>query len=227
MKYFKYALGEVILVVIGILLAFAINSWNEERKEVHRQVKTLEDLKDDLQMNVINTKQGLHYIKLFENCSLALMDIIDNDASYETHMDTIFGQFHNVWDPDFSNGAYENLKSQGVNLVSNDSLKRNIVDIFEVQTDILDESRINRQYHYNISVVLPMITKYFKKNPEQRGFNLHPTDYEAMLADQQFYNMCSILASTNHANARTYRRFIEKAEQLMVDISDEIKELKQ
>ena len=33
-KYFKYALGEIILVVIGILIALQINNWNEDRKEM-------------------------------------------------------------------------------------------------------------------------------------------------------------------------------------------------
>ena len=32
-KYFKYAIGEIILVVIGILIALQINNWNETRKE--------------------------------------------------------------------------------------------------------------------------------------------------------------------------------------------------
>ncbi len=32
-KYFKYAIGEIILVVIGILIALQINNWNQERKE--------------------------------------------------------------------------------------------------------------------------------------------------------------------------------------------------
>ena len=31
-KYFKYAIGEIVLVVIGILIALSINNWNEQRK---------------------------------------------------------------------------------------------------------------------------------------------------------------------------------------------------
>ena len=39
-KYFKYAIGEIILVVIGILIALQINNWNEQRK-VNTQVEEL------------------------------------------------------------------------------------------------------------------------------------------------------------------------------------------
>jgi hypothetical protein len=36
-KYFKYAIGEIILVVIGILIALSINNWNETQKEKHNE----------------------------------------------------------------------------------------------------------------------------------------------------------------------------------------------
>ena len=40
-QYFKYGLGEVILVVIGILLALQVNNWNEKRKLINEEKKTL------------------------------------------------------------------------------------------------------------------------------------------------------------------------------------------
>jgi hypothetical protein len=36
-KYFKYAVGEIVLVVIGILIALQINNWNENRKQLIKQ----------------------------------------------------------------------------------------------------------------------------------------------------------------------------------------------
>ena len=50
-KYFKYAIGEIVLVVIGILIALSINNWNEGRKDKVRETATLykfmQDLKSD------------------------------------------------------------------------------------------------------------------------------------------------------------------------------------
>ena len=37
-KYFKYAIGEIVLVMIGILLALQINNWNEKRKETNQTI---------------------------------------------------------------------------------------------------------------------------------------------------------------------------------------------
>ena len=46
-KYFKYAIGEIILVVIGILIALSINNWNEDRKEHGQEQELLTQLQSE------------------------------------------------------------------------------------------------------------------------------------------------------------------------------------
>jgi hypothetical protein len=52
-KYFKYAIGEIILVVIGILIALSINTWNEERKEKAIVTNVLKNIRYDLVADTI------------------------------------------------------------------------------------------------------------------------------------------------------------------------------
>lgn len=47
-KYLRYAIGEIVLVVIGILIALSINNWNTEHKEANIEKKYLENIKRDL-----------------------------------------------------------------------------------------------------------------------------------------------------------------------------------
>ena len=51
-KYLKYALGEIILVVIGILIALQINNWNEYRKEQNMEQQYLLGIKEDLEVDI-------------------------------------------------------------------------------------------------------------------------------------------------------------------------------
>ena len=51
-KYFKYAIGEIFLVVIGILIALQVNNWNENRKSVNSQNELLEKLTFDLDHDI-------------------------------------------------------------------------------------------------------------------------------------------------------------------------------
>ena len=47
-KYFKYAIGEILLVVLGILIGLQINNWNESKKDVEKEQTYLKNLKEDL-----------------------------------------------------------------------------------------------------------------------------------------------------------------------------------
>lgn len=53
-KYFKYAIGEIVLVVIGILIALQINNWNEERKANRQEIQLLLNLRSEFKDNLEN-----------------------------------------------------------------------------------------------------------------------------------------------------------------------------
>ena len=69
-KYLKYAIGEVFLVMIGILLALQVNNWNENRKlESKTQdyyIQLLEDLKNDIEFVENTIKESNNYLKEYE-----------------------------------------------------------------------------------------------------------------------------------------------------------------
>ena len=73
-KYFKYAIGEIVLVVIGILLALQINTWNNNRiakkqlKEIYEQIQT--DLK-------VDTTRIAQIVKLYDEKDKRIKNIID------------------------------------------------------------------------------------------------------------------------------------------------------
>ena len=62
-KYFKYAIGEIVLVVIGILIAFQINNWNENRKNATILKQYITNLKDDLKKDTIDINRRIIGIK--------------------------------------------------------------------------------------------------------------------------------------------------------------------
>jgi len=74
MKYLRYAIGEIVLVVIGILIALSINNWNEGRKEIVIEQNYLERLLIDLQKDINglsfskeSSKNHINQIKLLTN----------------------------------------------------------------------------------------------------------------------------------------------------------------
>ena len=60
-KYLLYAVGEILLVVIGILIALQVNNWNEERKDQNLTIQYLMSLREDLREDLIMLKDGYDY----------------------------------------------------------------------------------------------------------------------------------------------------------------------
>ena len=74
-KYFKYAIGEIILVMIGILLALQANNWNESRISRNKELKYYEGIKSDLLVDIISLESN---IKTRETKIKSARDIIDH-----------------------------------------------------------------------------------------------------------------------------------------------------
>jgi len=123
-KYFIYAIGEIILVVIGILIALSINNWNEDRKDRKAEAQALIDLKMEFDRNqellelLTSTKQQL------ENEGRAYLNIItDSTIPFAEKIKTNPpGPFKRSWNT--TNAVLNGLLSTGdLGKIRNDSLK--------------------------------------------------------------------------------------------------------
>ena len=83
-KYFKYAIGEIVLVVIGILIALQINNWNEQRKERIKENMVVKSLYNEFIDNSKYIEERIQYlnasysyggIKLLEFCNKNFTDV--------------------------------------------------------------------------------------------------------------------------------------------------------
>ncbi|WP_426430833.1 DUF6090 family protein [Winogradskyella sp. HB-48] len=123
-RYFKYALGEIILVVIGILIALQINNWNEERKANILENKALLALKNEFNQNI----ERFHFIMKERDSGQVVLrtyfDIITNDtipiekkaqANKGAYFGGNWGAQNTVLNGLVNSGAIDNIK--------NDSLK--------------------------------------------------------------------------------------------------------
>jgi len=78
-KYFKYAIGEIVLVMIGILLALQVNNWNEVRKTNVKEVKFLEGFKKDLLANKIELNRVIEKTDKTSNSSDSILQFQRGD----------------------------------------------------------------------------------------------------------------------------------------------------
>lgn len=73
-KYLLYAIGEILLVVVGILLALQINNWNESRKERNQLKSILKNVASDLRQDTTTVGQVIKFYEAIDSASIKIMN---------------------------------------------------------------------------------------------------------------------------------------------------------
>ena len=140
-KYFKYAIGEILLVVIGILFALQINQWNENRKE-NNALKTLtENLNNEFQKNLKELEIDLLRVKNAITASNTLLSYtgLKNVAVDNIIIDSLI--YHSISNPTWNPSSYvlNDIKNSGkLSTLKNENLKLLLYDWDRLYEDILE-----------------------------------------------------------------------------------------
>jgi hypothetical protein len=145
-NYLKYAVGEIVLVVIGILIALQINTWNEENKSAKKENTFLINLYEDLKADSIR----LHEIKTTLETAVIYKRVFENYiAGKRTDNDSLNAHFLKQYNilVDFiinSTTMDELTNGNGINLISNPLLRRRIVNLYNNYDDLILKLKIGR-----------------------------------------------------------------------------------
>ena len=140
-KYLKYAIGEIILVVIGILIALQINNWNENRKLKTQEIEILKGFKNTMNKDLKSLNRSMiRYNESSQSINL-LIDYMESDLPYQDSLSVHFGNINSDWVIRIDQSVFEALKSRGLNLISNDSLQQDIINFYAfVENGLKDTS---------------------------------------------------------------------------------------
>ncbi len=226
-KYLKYAIGEIILVVIGILIALSINNWNEKLKIKHKetivQKEFLTSINSDLKayenfsdLRVERKKRGLDSLFTY---------IFDKKEI----KDSLFIDFYTNMSQDiflrFDNGPFEDLKSSGLDIISNDTLRTAINNTYAVKlplythlSNILyEESKPEiSKLEYKFLNLIPILHKDSSKNLQ---FNLKEND---ILNNQDFLWILDIEQKKYAEYTLQLKQIRTTLNQLKTDIEKEL-----
>lgn len=130
-KYLLYAAGEIFLVVVGILIALQINNMNDERKQRATEIHYLENIRTDLGINLAEMDR---YLETRTECIAAANRIL---AHFEGEPITDYSAFNadgvmiyswqRFWQ---NNNTFQELVNSGnLALISNDAIKKTLLDI--------------------------------------------------------------------------------------------------
>lgn len=182
-KYLKYAIGEIILVVIGILIALQINKWNDYLKEREDEHLILSEIRDNLKYDLNDFESNIIHLKNKTTSSKTLLEVLDSHTSYQDSLGFYFSLLKSY--PHFSNktNGYNLLLSKGLGVILNNDLRNNITNLYEDDYQYLLTFE-NERIQYNKVLLEKAMRPYMgvkKLSMDQTPVNLTYTESTQLL----------------------------------------------
>ena len=170
MVYLRYAVGEILLVVIGILIALQINNWNEERKNHIEEIALLNQLESEFQSNLEQLDEKITIRNEMITASFNLLHYMDNPVQQNT--DSVIKYIvPTMLVPTFDPVINDIMSSGRIELLKNAKLKELLSRWTSEIVQVTEEEVAWRVYKQNnvprISKLIPIRTvlnKYWQDN---------------------------------------------------------------
>ena len=211
-NYLAYSIGEIILVVIGILIAVYINNWDLNQLKQDNGVKALKIVKRDLQTEkhvLEDFKKRYSYTRKY------LIDILYNNKT--DNLDSLkfhFGPYVHYK----MNSEYISLKSSGkLNLISNSKLRSKLVNFYEVYYSIYKELEEEHKFFIDKRVN----DYFFNQFPSDTSNFVDSKFVKSKLNNQTFKKILDQQITSQQYITENF--YIEKIDELIKLITEELK----
>ena len=181
-KYLLYAIGEIILVVIGILIALQINTWNNNKQRHALELETLHEIKEALAQDTLVLRKNILRLEEKSRSSQVLIEHVENKRPYIADLDEIMMDvyYHRGYNT-FNNAAFELLKERGFDIIQNTELRKSITKHYT--TDLADISGLLSRLNQLNLIQADNIYDDFRLTDGK----IQPYDYLQMLNDPRVF----------------------------------------
>jgi hypothetical protein len=187
-----YATGEIILVVIGILIALEINNWNQQQQLVKKEIDTLKAFVIQFKDDIKQFDESLAFYNKADESIAIILNHIENNYTYHDSLSAHFFTSTRVYgDSDLDNNVFETLKSNGVDLISNQDIRKRVVQLYEDNDEwIINFETVYRDFIFDASKSLfnTRFEDFWGGNYTDvaiRG-TMVPLDFETLKTDQNY-----------------------------------------
>ncbi|BAO76445.1 hypothetical protein WPG_2215 [Winogradskyella sp. PG-2] len=224
-KYLTYAVGEIVLVVIGILIALSINNWNNDKQDKQAELKYLNQIRKSLQENnlilkerIVNDERTLKFGDQLYNHFNAKKEL--NDSIKRILVILLNDQMIS-----FNIAAFENLKNDGLSFISNDDLKFEIINIYDKELKYIQNIFANQFENYLSGVINPFFSDNFEFVSNEKYMSAEPNNYQDLLSNNKTTNIISMVNAMRSYAISNYSNTQKKINEIIIKLDKEIKTL--
>ena len=222
-----YAIGEIILVVIGILIALQINNWNERRKINLEETELLSSLLEEFKYNKVETERSIQVAQMIQEKCIALIQNTGDKSVKITKRESdslIFSGLTRNISLDFSEGILTTLLNTGkIQIIENDSLRNLLSNWPSVLRDVKEDEGWAIEQRNNF--ILPYINKHYSSITEysdmKSGFSI---PYTKIYQSVEFENIVDGYRRFNRANERNYTYLLSSINDVIRLCEQELKQ---
>ncbi len=225
-QYALYAIGEILLVMIGILLALYVNNKNEESKALVKRQEILTEIKENL---IFNADKFQKEIAIEQQVTASIDIVMKNLTETKIYHDSLDKHLHYCWfwpTSSWKTSGYETLKSHGVALIQSRQLRETIIDLHEITYSEFSEIDRNSE-GYSQSMVIPIFAELLvfaptTPNTPLKDYRATPKDYPALLQSKKMTGILSFWRMLRIAGIQYRQQVIEKNRELIGLIDREL-----
>ncbi|MBT8267457.1 MAG: hypothetical protein KJO41_11970 [Bacteroidia bacterium] len=230
-KYLLYAIGEIILVVIGILIALQINNWNEHQKQKDYEITILDEIRANLITSKKEVELAIEDDRRWRACIIKILDFLDEGKAYNPNLNQCFGSYYWSSTVQFSTSSYEELKAKGMEIISNIKLRRDLTTMYDFKFDVIETEVEVWDSQLLSSTIYPLHTKLFRKYfPDTWSVFedefARPNDYKKLLDNDEYKNLLSELISLRNYSIKINELLKNDLNRLIKEIEIELIMLK-
>ena len=221
-KYLVYAIGEIILVVIGILVALQVNNWNENQKLRSTEFSLLKEISVDIGQNIGQIKDIISAdYRHIQKGEYLLKILKDSKSVFHDSLKYSFGIVNSYLPFEHTDGAYDNLKQKGLDIIQDDSLKIEIRYLFEELFPGIEKTgnSFREKVYFQSSDVF---IKYFET--ETNLFSKKPNSFNELKRSHEFINMFTYVLASRRQARNIYQNRLDQALKIKRFIDEKIQE---
>ena len=214
-NYVLYAIGEILLVMVGILLAFQVDRWNEQRRDRIKELKYYTNLKGDLEQYRFGIEGQIDYnSRHMEMFNYALSASLSRDLDKQDTITSTIPYLFNYSDFDRDGKIYETLVNSGdVKLLSNERITKDIRGL-EWRFQYL-----NRMENIHWDIILEYVSSWATTNVNIA--QLEVVNPESLYS-YEFQNLLILLPRIMGEKDVIYQSAIVEIDQLIDQLNSEI-----
>ena len=224
-KYLLYAIGEIVLVVIGILIALSINNWNEGRKEKISESNILHEIKSSILTDILQLNSRVELARKDIHSANIILNHLEKNLAYNDSLNKHFVILTSTADKDFSPqiSAYKVLESKGIDLISNVQLKKDILNLYNLDYYKLIYEYENFQKNIH-DYGRPLARTQFEttNNNSEQLPELKPVNYNSLRSNIVLINTLKIIISNDKRMQIMIRDLIVKCQKIVAAIDIEL-----